>query len=195
MATAAEELPGRFKLDVHAYHRMAEAGIFDDARRVELIEGEIIEMPPIGPRHLNLVNRLNRALVSAAGERAVVSVQNPVLLPEHSQPEPDLVLFRPEVDARGEAMPVASDILLAIEVADSTSRYDLDVKVPLYAAHGVPEVWIVDVRAQRIDRFVGPGEHGYASSDAPALSSPLSLAAAPDILVALSGLFDQRGTA
>ena len=189
MATAAEVRPERFRVDVHAYHRMADAGIFDGAERVELIEGEIIRMPPIGPRHVNLVNRLTRTFVVAAGDHAVVSVRNPVLLPEYSEPEPDLVLFGMQVDARDDALPEASDVLLVIEVADSTLRHDRDVKVPLYASHGIPEVWIVDVRARRVVRFRQPVEGGYASSDTPSLSGPLAPSAAADILVDLSGLF------
>lgn len=190
MGNAAEELPRKLKLDVHEYHRMAEAGVLDAHRRVELIHGEIIEMPPVGPLHVNLVNRLNRTLTRAVGELAVVSVQNPVLLPEHSEPEPDLVLLRPEADARPTELPAASDTLLVVEVADTTLRHDRDVKVPLYAGHGVPEVWLVEVRARRIVRFREVRDGAYGSRDVPSLRSPLALLAASDIAVDLSRLFD-----
>ena len=188
MAIRADELPGRFKLDVRAYHCLADAGTFD-ARRVELLDGEIVEMPPVGPRHVNLVNRLTRTFVLAAGERAIVSVQNPILLPEHSEPEPDLVLLRPEADEREDETPSSRDVLLAVEVSDSTLRHDRDVKVPLYARHGVPEVWVIDVRARSLLRFRTPREGDYVTRDVPGLVAPLELMADPEIVVDLSGLF------
>ena len=190
MATSAEALPRRLKLTVDDYRRMVEAGIVDERRRVELIDGEIIEMPPIGPRHLNLVNRLTRALVLAVGERAVVSVQNPVLLPAHSEPEPDLVLFDPGVESRGDVVPGAADALLVVEVADSTLRHDRDVKVPLYARHDVPEVWLVEVQARSLVRYRTPREGGYASRDVPRLAEPIAPAALPEVTLDLSHLFD-----
>jgi Uma2 family endonuclease len=168
MATAAGLLAAhpwitRRKLDVAEYHRMAAAGILHEDDRVELIEGELVEMAPIGSPHSGTVNSLTRLLVRAAGDRAVVSVQNPVRLGDHSEPEPDFTLLRPRVDDYRLRTPVAADVLLLIEVADSSLRYDRTVKLPLYARHGIPEVWIVDVEHRSIEVHREPAGDGYAT--------------------------------
>src|SRR5207253_307637 len=117
--------------------------------RVELIDGELIEMAPIGPRHMHVVNRLNRALVAAVGADAIVSVQNPVALSERSEAQPDLALLRPQSDSETR-LPTQDDVLLLIEVADTTLQYDRTTKLGLYARFGVREVWIVNL----IDRIL-----------------------------------------
>ncbi|HUD26653.1 MAG TPA: Uma2 family endonuclease, partial [Burkholderiaceae bacterium] len=119
---------------------MAEAGVLRPKERVELIEGELLAMAPIGGRHFNAVNRLTELLVTAVGSSAVVSVQGPVVLKPTSEPQPDLVLLRPECRRRP-VLPGPEDVLLAIEVADTTLRFDRTVKAPLYARHGIPELW------------------------------------------------------
>lgn len=168
---------------------MADAGIFAPDERVELIEGEIINMPPIGPDHSGIVNQLNRTLVSAAGDRAIVSVQNPVVLPEHSEPEPDFALLRPRADWYRKAKPLPEDVLLLVEVADSTLRYDTEIKRPLYAAHGVPEYWIVDVKGERLTRFTGPSRAGYGHAETVEDLHALEPVALPGVRFDLSGLF------
>ena len=129
-----------FRLGVDAYHQMIDNGIFDQDDRVELIEGELRAMPPIKPDHAGKTNRLNRLLNLRVGDEALVTVQNPLTLPPHSEPEPDLMLLRPRDDFYERANPTPKDTLLVIEICDSSLRYDQEVKVPLYAAHGVPEV-------------------------------------------------------
>ena len=176
-------------LTVADYHRMAEAGVFAPDERVELIEGEIVEVPPVGPDHIGLVNDLNEALVAAAIGKAIVSVRNPVVLPEHSEPEPDFALLRLRAGRYRKEKPLPGDVLLLIEVADSTLRYDAEVKVPLYAAFGVPETWLIDVRAERLTRFVGPTRSGYARSEAPGDLRALEAVALPGTRFDLSGLF------
>ena len=125
-----------FRLGVDAYHEMIDNGIFDEDDRVELIEGELRAMPPIKPDHAGKNNRLNRLLNRRVGDEALVTVQNPLTLPPHSEPEPDLMLLRPRDDFYERANPTPKDTLLVIEICDSSLRYDQEVKVPLYAAHG-----------------------------------------------------------
>jgi Uma2 family endonuclease len=150
-----------FRLGVDAYHQMIDNGIFDEDDRVELIEGELRAMPPIKPDHAGKNNRLNRLLNRRVGDEALVTVQNPLTLPPHSEPEPDLMLLRPRDDFYERANPTPKDTLLVIEICDSSLRYDQEVKVPLYAAHGVPEVWLVDLQHRRLEIYREPGTDGY----------------------------------
>jgi Uma2 family endonuclease len=153
----------RRKLDVHEYHRMGEAGIFGEKERVELIEGELIEMSAIGSFHSGTINRLTRLLVTTVGARAVVAVQNPVRLDDFSEPEPDFALLRPRDDDYTMAIPTVPDVLLLVEVADSSLRYDRAVKLPLYGRHGIAEVWIVDLERLQVEVCRGPTAKGYSS--------------------------------
>lgn len=132
---------------------MGEAGIFHEDDRVELIDGEIVEMSPIGDRHLACVNKLNRLLSSRVGERAIVSVQNPIRLRGDAEPQPDVALLRPRADFYATGGQRASDVLLVIEVADTSLAYDLGVKVPLYERSGIGEVWVVDLERLRVHVF------------------------------------------
>jgi len=146
MGMHMESWPKRHRITVHDYHRMGEIGVFAPDARVELIEGEIIDMAPIGNDHQSIVDQLNRALVLAVGRNAIVRTQGSIRLSQWSEPEPDLVLLKPRPDFyRGAEFAFGTDSLLVIEVSDTTLKYDRDIKVPLYARHGVPEVWIVDV--------------------------------------------------
>jgi Uma2 family endonuclease len=137
--------PQRHRITVHDYHRMAEVGLFAPDARVELIEGEIIDMAPIGNDHQSIVDQLNRALVLVVGDRAIVRTQGSIRLSQWSEPEPDVVLLKPRADFYRGEFALGTDTLLVIEVSDTTLRYDRDRKVPLYALHGVPEAWVVDV--------------------------------------------------
>jgi Uma2 family endonuclease len=145
MGTSDQDFLQRHRLTVDEYYRMAEVGVLRPDARVELIEGEIIDMASISSRHAGTVNRLARLLTFAAGQRAVVSTQNPLRLDVHSEPEPDLMLLEPRADDYRSRHPAAADVLLLIEVAHSSARYDREIKLPLYARHGVQEVWIVDL--------------------------------------------------
>jgi Uma2 family endonuclease len=147
MSTLMESWPQRHRITVHDYHRMAEVGVLAPDARVELIEGEIIDMAPIGNDHQSIVDQLNRMLVRAVGDRAIVRVQGSIRLSQWSEPEPDVVLLAPRADFYRNEFAAGEDTLLVIEVSDTTLRYDRDVKVPLYARHAVPEVWVVDVNA------------------------------------------------
>lgn len=184
----AHPLPRRH-FTVADYHRMGEAGILGEDERVELIEGEIIEMTPIGSPHGGRVNQLNRCLTQAVGESAVVAVQNPVLLGEHSEPEPDLALLRPRADFYTDSHPRASDVLLLIEVADSSLQTDRDIKVPLYARHGIPEVWIVAIGERQVLRFAEPVQGAYQVRETLDLSCPTPVPGLSHCTLDLAGLF------
>lgn len=176
----------RRKLDVTEYHRMAEVGILGPDDRVELIEGELIAIAPIGDLHAGTTNRLTRMLVAAVGDRAIVAVGNPIRLGDNSEPQPDFALLRPRPGDYDDSKPTAADVLFLIEVADSSLRVDRRVKLLLYARHGVPEVWIVDLPGRVVEVYREPGAKGYAArtraepgaSIEPALLPGLSLAVA-----------------
>jgi Uma2 family endonuclease len=153
--------PARHLFTVREYERMGEVGLFDEDDGVELIEGEIVEMAPIGSRHAACVDRLNRLLSAGAGDRAIVRVQSPVRLGERSEPQPDLALLRPRADFYAAAHPGPADVLLVVEVTDTSAAWDTEVKVPLYAAAGVPEAWVVDLPAGCVHVFSQPTPTGY----------------------------------
>lgn len=156
--------PFRRLFTVEDYYAMARAGILGEDDRVELIEGEIVVMPPASSPHAGCVNVLNRILVRAAGARAVVSIQQPLRLSDLSEPRPDVAVLHWRDDFYRERHPGPADVLLVIEVARSSLRFDRGVKLPLYARHSVPEVWIVDLEAGRIEVHRLPGPDGYAES-------------------------------
>ena len=180
----------RHKLDVHAYHRMGEAGIFRGDERVELIEGELIDMAPIGSDHSASINSLNLALVTACGGQALVSVQNPVRLDRYNEPQPDFAVLRPRADNYRVSHPSPADVLLLVEVADSSLRFDRTVKLPLYARHLIPELWIVDLRRRELDVFRDPAGDAYATTASFRESDSITLALAPEITVRLSRVFE-----
>ena len=146
---------------VGEYYRMAEADILTEEDRVELIAGQIVAMSPIGSRHAACVDRLNGLLHRQPGSAFIVRVQSPIALDAYSEPEPDLVLLRPRADFYAEAHPSAADVLLAVEVADTSIDYDREVKLPLYAQAGLPEVWLIDLQKGRIEVFAQPQGRAY----------------------------------
>jgi Uma2 family endonuclease len=173
----AIESPTRIKLTVDQYYRITDAGVFPADARLELINGEIFEMSPIGTLHAGTVDRLAQALILALGRRAIVGIQRPVQAPEYSEPQPDLVLLPPRDDFYTSRHPLPEDVLLVIEVADTSLQFDRTVKARLYAAHGVPEYWVVDARSRTIEVFRSPHADGYAEAyvfSGKALVSPLA---------------------
>ena len=186
----ADVLVRRHKLDVYAYYRMAEAGILGENDRVELIDGELIDMAPIGQGHAGIVNRLTEVLVLACAGLAIVSNQNPVRLDVQNEPQPDFAILRrrPDFYETGERAGTA-DVLLLIEVSDSSLRFDRDVKLPLYARTGIPEVWIIDLRRRVVDVYRAPREGQYTELTTRQRGDTLSVALAPDIEVTLEQVF------
>lgn len=151
----------RHRLTVDQYYRMAETGVLAPDARVELIEGDVIDMAPMGSRHYAAVSRLNRLLVQATSDHAMIAVQSPLRLGPYSEPEPDVAVLRPRGDFYGSGLPTAQDALLVIEVADSTAAYDLRLKSRLYARHGVPVYWVVEVGAGVLHTFTLPVGDAY----------------------------------
>ncbi len=175
--------PARHRLNVDAYYRMAEAGILTDPHRVELIDGEIIDMPAIGSPHAAITNRLARLFSRALrDEVALVSVQSPLRLDAYNEPEPDLMLLRPRGDGYRASHPGASDVLLLVEVSESSLTYDRSTKLPLYARFGVPEVWIVDLIGTAVEVYREPNEGAYGSRKR-LTSGPLAPALVPEATI------------
>jgi Uma2 family endonuclease len=147
----------RRRFTVHDYHRMAEAGILHEDDRVELIEGEVVEMTPIGGRHASCVAELTWLLSRQIGDELRLCVQNPVRLGEHGEPQPDLAVIRAR-DYKG-SLPGPEDVMLLIEVADTSLSYDREVKLPLYARAGIAEAWLVDLSEEVVDGEPGERRH------------------------------------
>jgi Uma2 family endonuclease len=177
----------RFTLD--QYHRMGEAGIFHPDDRVELIEGEIIEMTPIGSLHAATVTRIHEFFVTRLGERATVRAQNPLVMPRHeSEPEPDVMLLERRADFYARAHPQPPDVRLLVEVADSSVLYDRRTKFPLYARAGAAEAWLVDVEARRVEIHRQPTARGYQDVELPEPDTSFAPLAFPDVAVTLADL-------
>ncbi len=158
-----QQAPTRHRLDVGAYYKMAEAGILTQNDRVELIGGEIFDMTPIGAAHAGKTNRLNRLFARAAADGLVlVSVQSPLRLDAYNEPEPDVMLLKPREDDCQGRHPGAADVLLLVELSESSLVHDCGTKLPLYAKFGVPEVWIVDLRGAAIEVYREPAGDAYA---------------------------------
>ncbi|HUI60699.1 MAG TPA: Uma2 family endonuclease, partial [Steroidobacteraceae bacterium] len=174
------------------YHCMAETGRFSPEARVELIEGVIIDMTPIGCRHGGIVSQLTALLLRAVGQRAIVYGQSAVRLGEWSEPQPDIALLKPRIDYYKTSHPGPLDTLLIVEVSDSTLGFDRDVKLPLYAMHGIPEVWIVDVNARRLHQYqrARPGAGADFREQITDRPGHLCLNALPDVAVPLLELWN-----
>jgi Uma2 family endonuclease len=170
-----------FRLNVSQYHQMSEAGILSENDKVELINGEIIEMSPIGRRHAACVDRINRLFSNILGIKVIVRVKNPIILNNLSEPEPDIALLQPRADFYESGHPQPQDICLLIEVADSSLEYDKDVKIPLYASSGISEVWLVDIYEQVIIVYRYPSESGYSDIQTLSRGKKLSIQAFPEI--------------
>ena len=181
--------PTRYKLSVDDYHKLGEAGILTESSRVELIEGELIEMAPIGALHMALVNRLNKQLVIAVGDLGVVSIQNPVTLPPHSEPQPDIAILKQGSDSAVPAVPRAHEVMLLIEVADSTLAYDRTTKLKIYAQAGVSEVWIVNAQAKCIETYQEPTPTGYLRKQDFGHHDVISPLALPQVQLAVGEIF------
>jgi Uma2 family endonuclease len=174
----------RFTVD--DYEQMIEYGILTENDRVELIRGEIVTKKPIGDSHVACVNRLNRLFGRRVGESAIVSIQNPIRLPD-SEPEPDLALLRPRQDFYASGKPRPEDIFLVIEVADTTLDYDREDKRSLYAEAGIPEYWIVNLIDRCLEVYRQPlRDSHFADVISPYTEEEISLIAMPGISIAVA---------
>ena len=171
------------------YQRLGTAGVLAPDLRVELIDGEIIEMAPIGSRHWAMVNRMTHLFQQAAGEQAIVSSQSSFRLDDYSEPQPDIALFKRRDDFYVGALPTPADTLLVVEVADSSERYDRLIKLPLYARRGVPELWIVDLDAGLLRIYREPSGDDYLQASATPTPGVTGISSLAGMAVDLTGLF------
>ncbi len=161
---------------------MGEAGILTEDDRVELIEGAIVELSPIRDPHVRAINHLTEFLVvRLAGGDVTVSIQNPIRLSNDTEPQPDLAVLR----GRDRGLAEAADVLLVIEVADTSQEYDRKVKLPLYAAAGIPEAWLIDLAAERIERHTDPGKGFYRLTVLALRGASLTSVALPGLTIAV----------
>lgn len=187
--SAIAEYPHRHAVSAGEYVRMGEAAVFAPDVHLELINGEIIEMAPIGSSHAAIVNVLAAFFNRAVDERALVSIQNPLVTGRHSVPQPDLMILRPRADSYFGAHPSAEDTLLVVEVADTTLSFDLDIKIPVYASAGVPEVWVVDIQGRSLHVFRDAAPSGYRTARSLGCKERIAPQALPEIMVDVATLF------
>jgi Uma2 family endonuclease len=151
----------RRSFTVAEYERMGQFGIFSEDVRVELVCGEIIDMSPIGERHAACVDFLTQLITLRLRRSVIVRVQNPIQLDDYSEPQPDITVLKPRDDFYRHAHPRPEDVLVVIEVSDTTLEYDRNVKVPLYARAGIPETWVVNLPEERIEVYSDPAGGEY----------------------------------
>jgi Uma2 family endonuclease len=190
MSVRTEDWLPRHRLTVDDYYRMGETGVLAQDARVELINGEIIDMVPPGSRHAAYVTLLTQAFSLAVGKSALVSVQSPLRLNRYSEPQPDLMLLRPRDDFYSKAHPGPADALLVVEVSESSLRYDRQIKMPLYASHEIAEFWLIDLTAMELHVCRRPehGSYGHVAVMSPA--NLTSLTTATGLTVDLIRLFE-----
>jgi Uma2 family endonuclease len=189
MSTAADSWPRRHLINVEQYYLMAEVGLLAPDARVELIEGEIIDMAPIGSKHAGVVNFLMRTLDRSLGEQGIVTVQQPLRLGHRSEPQPDLMLLRPRADFYQQSHPVAADVLLLIEVSDTTLQFDRGEKAALYARHAIQELWVVDLANRQLHCMHEPDGESYRQVISLSTPATVSVAVLPQVQLQLATLF------
>ena len=153
--------PSPRRFTVSEYRHMGKSGILRQEDRLELIDGEIIEMAPIGSRHAGHLNHLVGLVSKQLADEPVLSVQNPLELGDHSEPQPDLAVLNPRDDAYASSHPIAGDVLLLVEIADTSLEFDRTTKIPLYARHGVPVVWLLNLPDKTVEVYERPDTDGY----------------------------------
>jgi Uma2 family endonuclease len=178
--------PSRHVWTVESYHQMAESGLLTEDDRIELIEGELLDMAPIGSKHANWVNRFNQVFFTSALGRYEISIQNPVILGTRNEPQPDVMLLKKANYMN--ALPTAADVLLIVEVSDSTLEYDRDVKLGIYARHSIPEVWLLDVNRLELLVYREPADGQYRLMRLCSANDVATVELAPEISVRLNDL-------
>ncbi|MDZ8106491.1 MAG: Uma2 family endonuclease [Nostoc sp. DedQUE12a] len=179
----------RRKFTVDQYHKMVESGILTEDDRVQLIRGEIIEMSPIGTKHAACVKCLNKLFSNKLRDRVLIGIQDPVVLDNNSEPQPDVTLLKPRDDLYITAHPQPQDIFLLIEVADSTILYDREEKIPLYAEANIIEVWLVDINEEIVEVYQQPTAAGYQLMQKFTRGQSLSIQAFPDVNITVHEIF------
>ena len=184
---AIERTYYRFTRD--EYHRMAQTGILPPDARVELINGEILEMSPIGRRHKGCVDRVSKFFNKNLDDDTIVRTQSSIVLGDGQEPEPDIAILRFRADFYTESDETPADVLLIIEVADTSEGYDRRTKAPLYARYGIPELWIADVNRDRLTVYRDPTPDGYASTQVLSRGESVSPLAFPSLSVPIKAIF------
>ena len=178
----------RHHFTVAEYERMGEVGIFSESDRVELVEGEVVEMPPIGERHAASVDALAELLRERLGRNIIVRVRNPIRLDDHSQPQPDIAILKRRDDFYRHAHPRPEDVLLVIEVSDTTLEFDRQIRLPLYARAGIQEVWVVNLGDARIETHARPAGEAYQLAASFARGQEVQSQAFAGLLVGVSAV-------
>ncbi len=178
--------PQRTQITVERFQKMVATGVITPQDRIELVDGEMIDMAPIGGPHAWAVTKLATQLIRMLGDRNIVWVQSPVVLSDRSQPQPDLCVLRLRHEGYGEALPSAADVLLLVEVADTTLSFDRGKKLDLYARQGIPEYWIVNLTDRRLEVYREPGRAGYGVELAFTAAENIAPAPLPGVVVELS---------
>jgi len=183
--------PTKHRFNVKEYYRMAETGVLQPDARVELLDGEIIDMSPIGSFHGGVTNYLNEIFTAASKRRWVTAVQNPVRLDDHSEPQPDLVLLKPSPDFYRRQHPQPADVYLLIEISDSSLTTDRETKLPAYGRAGIVEVWIVNLIDQVVEVYREPHFTGYGAKTILRAGGQVAPQAFPDVIVDVAGLLQR----
>ena len=179
MAEFAE--PTHHRIKVEEYERIIAANVWPEDERLELIEGELVRMSPINAPHAAAVKRLTELLRDRLGKRALVGVQDPIVLDDQSEPEPDISVLRRRADYYANAHPSPADVLLVVEVSDTTLEYDRDVKARLYARAGIPETWVVDLNGERVIVFRDLDSGEYTRMESVRRGADMTPSAFPDV--------------
>ncbi len=181
-------LPGLRLFTAEEYQRLAEIGILDEDERVELIEGRIVQMPPKNVKHTAATTRTNRYFNRLFGDRVIIKVQDPILLNDFSEPEPDIVLAAPPDERYLEHHPAPKDIFLVLEIADGSLAYDRDVKCPLFAQNGIIQFCLLNVRDRELEDYRDPGPNGYRSKQTYTENQSFNLVAFPKVSIRVKDL-------
>jgi len=189
LAVAPPVTVQRRRFTVAEYARMVTAGILSEDERVELIDGEVYVMSPIGSLHASMVDRLTRLLVLRCAQAAIVRVQSSIQLNDYTEPEPDFAVLQPRDDFYAQAHPRAADVLFVIEVADTSLAYDRGEKLPRYALSGIPEVWIVDLQQRVVEQYTQPHNEIYRHKLMLERGDTLSAQSVPGLQLAIDDLF------
>ena len=188
LAAGESFTPHRYRLTVADYHRLAALGIFNEDSRIELIEGDLIVMAPIDSQHAGHLDRIAQPIFRQTTQ-SIVRIQSPIRLSDYSEPEPDLTILRYRADFYTNAHPTPADVLLIIEIADSTLRYDRDIKIPLYAKAGIPEVWLLNLADRQVAVYRHPSTGGYRQIQFPVPEERFSPALLPELVLKAADLF------
>jgi Uma2 family endonuclease len=180
---------GRMRISADRFQKMVETGVLTKYDRVELIEGDMIDMPPIGGPHQAVIARLTKLFVLSAGDAAIVSPGGSIRLGDYSMPQPDLLLLKAREDFYARQTPRQSDVLLLVEISDGSLAYDQGTKRTLYARYGVGEYWVIDIPGERIHVYREPNVDGYAQAEVRTFTDTVSPQRLPAIKVNVGSLF------